>query len=296
MFSGFSIEVRSPMIQSIKQLTLSQQRLRLMALLEAEQVKLQALLTLIQSPLHQGPDTPAVCETLVTHQQKIIAKLEQRIQHLTDQLEGPELRDRLQITEAALKTAQVAIAALQEQLGQLESKSLQQEAAIGLLSAQVQDLQTLNDVYVKEIAALSLHERQNAEDHALTVLTISRRLSQQGLVIPAKASAQVIDREPQSTALDEGEALASNPRVDQTLFSKTFRAGYHDSILSLVVSSVTLNLDTQPIEILLTEKDRQQNRHQTRLLRGFPTCDAIPATEFFIEVYQKLSAKYAAQS
>lgn len=284
------------MIQSMKQLTLSQQRLRLMALLEAEQVKLQALVTLIQSPLHQGPDTPAVCETLVAHQKKIIAKLEQRIQQLTDHLEGPELRARLRTTEAALKSAQAAIATLQAQLSQLEGKSLQQDAELSLLTAQVQDLQTLNEVYIKEIAALSLHERQNAEDHALTVLTISRRLSQQGLVIPAKASAKVIDRETHLTALDEGEALATNPRVDQTLFSKTFRAGYHDSILSLVVSSVTLNLDTQPIEILLTESDRQQNRHQTRLLRGFPTCDAIPATEFFIEVYQKLSTKYATQS
>lgn len=265
-------------------LTLGQKRLQLMAVLEAEQAKR----IIFERYLHQNTDhdTAAIYEQLVAQQNRVTHKLERRIAELTDKLEGPELRSRLQQVERELNQTSQTLKQLQEQFQAAESARLHAETEVDLLTQQVQNLQVLNESYVNQIAMLSVHERQNAEDHAHTVLTISQVLSRHSLNIPAKASLASLDRDFSRDA-NTDTAFASDTRFDQTIFAVRSRQGDLTQILSLVINSVTPDVDISPIEIKLTEFRSNDNHPKTKLLKAFSTASAIAAAEAFVSLYHQ---------
>lgn len=267
-------------------LTLGQKRLRLMTLLEAERAKRDLFEQ--RSRRNQDRDAAIIYDQLLGQQQRIIATLEKRVAALTDRLEGPELRQRLQQVEAELAEATQTIQRLQREMDETISARMQAEANEQLLAAQVQNLQELNDNYVNQIATLSLHERQNAEDHAHAVLTVSRILAKRGLTIPAKACSAARQDMDWSKVVDEDEIFAADARFDQTIFSARSRMGDTTRVLSLVINSVTPDLEMSPIELKLTELDLRNRQHTTKLLQGFPMANAIAAAETFVVTYQQI--------
>jgi vacuolar-type H+-ATPase subunit I/STV1 len=280
-------------MSEIRQLTANQQRTRLMILLESERVKLTALAAAVQAARDRNDEDAAIVyDGLVANQQKKVERLDDKIEQLTNQLQAPALRHQLQTAEAELETAQEHIQQLQQIVKTLKQRTSQQQAELKLLRQQNHDLQDLNESYVNQIALLSIHERQNAEDHAHAVMTVSRKLAKEGLNIPARASAKHLDSDA-FEPIDE-EDWAINPRVDQTLFSVPLSAAQHHYTLSLIISSVAPEAGTSPIEIKLTELNRVTKRHSTRLIQGFSMSDAIAATAGFIQLYHQLAAEQAA--
>ena len=72
--------------------TVDRQRMRTLALLDSERIKLQAL----QQQFQSGEEESAsIYQELIEEQEQTIENLEQEVQNLTDQLEGPGLRQRL---------------------------------------------------------------------------------------------------------------------------------------------------------------------------------------------------------
>ncbi len=268
--------------------SLAQQRVRLIVLRDSEKIKLKALMH--QSEVSDA-DSLSIYEELIAAQQKKIVALERKILQLTDRLEAPALRLRLKQVETSVEKLSHRILQQQKHLQELKQQLTDKDTDIEKLSTQLHNLQDLNIVYVKQIALLSLHERQNSEDHANAVLLVSQHLSERGLPLPAKASAKVLDKSPFHQSYEEVEDLAANPCVDQTIFSKSLRTGERYYLLSLVISSITADVETQPIEIKLTEFDALRQNHQTKLLNGFPVSSAILAAETFANVYQTLTAQ-----
>ncbi|MGP1382793.1 MAG: hypothetical protein ACTS2F_04485 [Thainema sp.] len=312
-------------------LTLGQKRLRLMAILDAELAKRAVFEQRLQQDVESSSsesNSAAIYQQLITKQNQVIARLERRITELTDQLEGPELRQRLKQVEAALTQATQMIEQLKQKLQASESMRSQAEVEIKLLNQQMQDLQELNDNYVNQIAILSLHERQNDEDHAHTVLAISRQLAKHGLNLPAKACIATFDcdvlnggassefvagdrtghhytdnnvdqdvdsnldsrstSDTSGTSYDD-ERFVADARFDQTIFSVRSRQNNQTQILSLVINSIAPDLDIAPIEIKLTEFDPQTQQPITKTLKGFATASAITAAETFAAIHRQLS-------
>lgn len=265
--------------------TIDRQRMRTLALLDSERIKLQALQQQFQA---SDEESASIYQELIEEQEQTIENLEQEVQTLTDRLEGPVLRERLIKVEAALKQANAEMLQLKRKAHHLETEINSKTAQLKALSNQFKNLADLNKNYIQQIALLSLHERQNAEDHASTVLTVSNRLAELDLNIPAKASLSLPEC-PTNEAL-ANEELASDPRIDQTIFSTSFRVESKTFTLSLVISCITANLEAPPIELKLTELDREQHSHRTQTLRGFATPEATLAAEVYAETYQKLQA------
>jgi len=255
-----------------------------MALLESEKTKLEAL---IQQSKAGDAELMNIYEELIADQQKLIAHLEENVQQLTDRLEGPALRNRLKKVESAFKDAAAESLVLKREVVQLEAEAKRQEAQLKSLLTQFKNLKELNESYVRQIAFLSLHERQNEEDHASTVLTISNHLSELGLNIPAKASVKLLNL---ADGTSEGDDLGSDPHIDQTIFSSSFRSGSKRYTLSLVVNSITADLKSQPIELKLMELDERDRTHCAQVLEGFSTSDAPLAAEVYTKTYKKLSS------
>ncbi len=274
----------------IHELSLDQQRLRLMVLRTSEQAKLDTLIQTLESlPEGTSEVNAAMYEAMVAKQQKAIARLTEKIERLTDQLEGPDLRQRLRHTEADLAQAHDNLRELHAQSANLKRALDEKDAQLQRIQKQLKNVQDLNDGYVQQIAVLSIHKRQNNEDLARAVLTISNHLTKLGLNIPAKASAKILDSESEMHELDEDNLFASNPKIDQTIFTQRQRIRTIDYSVSLVISSITPDYDTSPIEVKLTEIDRQTGAHQTRILRGFAMPDSILAAEFMVSVCKRLS-------
>lgn len=297
-------------IRSSSVLTLGQKRLRLMAILEAERAKRTVFEQRLQEDAASGTSgasCAAIYNQLISQQDRVIARLERRIVDLTDQLEGPELRQRLQQVETKLVQAAQLIKQFKQQLQASEGARSQIEAEIKQLNAQLHNLQELNDNYVNQIAVLSLHERQNEEDHAHTVLAISRQFAKYGLNIPAKACIATFDYdgldsrvlfESGTTSTDRDadshdERFVADARFDQTIFSARSRLNDQVKILSLVINSIAPELDVEPIELKLTEFDPRTQQPITKTLKGFATASAIAAADTFVVTYRQLSQDLA---
>lgn len=293
-----------PVSRSAPALTLGQKRLKLMAILEAEQAKRTVFEQRLQEDAASvmfGSSCVTLYEQLIGQQNRVIARLERRIADLTDQLEGPELRQRLKQIEAKLVQAAQLIKQLRQQLQISESARSQAEVDVKLLKTQLKDLQELNDNYVSQIAILSLHERQNAEDHAHTVLAISRQFAKYGLNIPAKASVATLEYgvlenegwlEASAASPDadgDDEQFVADARFDQTIFSARSRQNNQTQILSLVINSIAPELDVEPIELKLTEFDPRTQQPMTKTLKGFATASAIAAADAFVAIYRQLT-------
>ncbi len=294
----------APPTRSSSTLSLGQKRLKLMAILEAEQAKRMVFEQRLQDDAASdtsGSGCATIYEQLITQQNRVIARLERRIVDLTDQLEGPELRQRLKQLEATLGQAAQLVKQLRQQLQVSESARSQAEIEVKSLNTQLQNLQELNDNYVSQIAILSLHERQNEEDHAHAVLAISRQFAKYGLNIPAKACVAMLDYDaleqkgrfeagaanPDADGYDE--QFAADARFDQTIFSVRSRQNNQTQILSLVINSITPNMDIEPIELKLTEFDPRTQKPITKTLKGFATASAIAAADTFVATYRQLS-------
>ena len=292
--------------RSSSALTLGQKRLRLLAILEAEQAKRTIFEQRLQEDAASdtsGSSCTPIYEQLISQQNRVITRLERRIVDLTDQLEGPELRQRLKQVEAKLVQAAQLIKQLKQQLEASESARSRAEVDAKLLNTQLQNLQELNDNYVNQIAILSLHERQNEEDHAHTVLAISRQFAKYGLNIPAKACVASLDYEALESGTGFGlgaigaendtdgndERFVADARFDQTIFSARSRQQNQIKILSLVINSIAPELDVEPIELKLTEFDPRTQQPMTKTLKGFATASAIAAADAFVAIYRQLT-------
>lgn len=279
-------------------LTVDQQRTRLQLLLVAEQAKLGALVaqTAIaqnsRTENHQDSDTePAqLCRDLLSNQQALIAELETQIEQLTDQLEGPALRSRLRQTEQTLKVTREELKQLKVQVLDLDATLAQTTTDLETLTQQNHHLTVLNDKYVKQIATLSIHERQNVEDHAHTVLAISRQLAAAGLDIPAEASAATTTPTSDKNTVHD---WVTNAGLDQTLFSKSLCVGEQVYSVTLVVSIITPDTETYPIEVMLSEFNRRDRNHQIYQFKGFSTAEAVVSAQYFIHLHQKLAKQQA---
>lgn len=302
----FSAADQCTTARSATGLTLGQKRLRLMAILEAERAKRTVFEQRLQEDAASdaaGASCAAIYNQLISQQDRVIARLEQRILILTDQLEGPELRQQLKQVEAKLGQAARLIKQLKQQLQTSEGARSQTEVEIKQLKTQLHNLQELNDTYVNQIAVLSLHERQNEEDHAHTVLAISRQFAKYGLNIPAKASVATFDYDALdgralfgsgTTSTDQNadshdEQFVADARFDQTIFSARSRQDDQVKILSLVINSIAPNMDIAPIELKLTEFDPRTQQPITKTLKGFATASAIAAADTFVATYRQLT-------
>ncbi len=264
----------------MKHLSLAQQRDRLLALLAAERVKLAAL---ERDGDRADAERAPLYTDLVARQQRVTEKLAAKIADLTNRLEAPALRQRLVQVEAAGDRLQKRVARLQKRNRQLLTALRQNALAARELSLRVESLQALNAAYVQDIAYLSLHAQQNAEDHARSVLLIARELDERGLTIPAKASARRLGDADCLDVLDEADDTADR-QIDQTIFPQRFSTPETTYTLALVVNGVALDAELQPLEIRLTEFNRSDRQHRTRKLHGFPMAEAIEATECFAEL------------
>ena len=277
------------MSTEIESLTVGQKRLRGIALLKSEKAKLEVL---VQQLDQDDAESSDIYNSLIVEQEQLIQQLEQEVQQLTDRLEGPELRDQLEKAEFVLKQVTTEMFELKAKIVHLAAEVKRKDARLTSLSNQFNNVMRLNENYVRQIAFLSLHERQNAEDHASTVLTISHRLAELDISIPARASVKRLDRA-MGQGIDRDRVNDndddSDPEVDQTIFSKSFMSSGKRYRLSLVISSITPEQDIQPIELKLTELDSKNRPYQTQTLEGFSTSDATVAAEAYAATYEKLN-------
>ncbi len=277
------------MSKEIESLTIAQKRVRGIVLLESEKAKLKVLVQQLGSNNVASSD---IYKSLIEEQKQTIQRLEKDIQKLTDQLEGPELREQLKKAESSLKQAAAEILELKAKVSHLAAEVKRKNTKLTSVSTQFNNIMQLNESYIKQIALLSLHERQNAEDHASTVLTISHRLAELGINIPAKASVKrlntLLSQDADNGPVNDNDE-DSDPEIDQTIFSKSFRTGSQGYRLSLVINSITPDLDIQPIELKLTELDSKNHPYKTQTLEGFSTSDAVAAAETYATLYEKLN-------
>lgn len=257
---------------------LDQQRVRTQILIEAEQGKLKLLQ---QTANTCEVEAEAIYDELITEQEHRLQELDDQLAQLTHQLEGPALRERLHKTELSLRTTIGEVRTWKLKATDLEQALKHHQTKVSRLSQHVRQIRQLNEKYVAKIAELSLHQRQNIEDHAQTVLTISHQLLEHSLDVVATASS--VMNKSESSAL----AWATHPDLDQTIFAEMVVNPNRSYVLALIISVVTPDQTIYPIEIKVTELSR--DRHSsTRLLYGFSTAEAIDAADIYAETLQKL--------
>ncbi|MEO0535120.1 MAG: hypothetical protein AAF215_14770 [Cyanobacteria bacterium P01_A01_bin.123] len=62
--------------------------------------------------------------------------------------------------------------------------------------------------------------------------------------------------------------------------------------VTLVISVVTPDTETHPIEVMLSEFNRRERSHQVHQFKGFSTAESAESARYFINLCQQLEEKH----
>ncbi|WP_164674490.1 hypothetical protein [Spirulina subsalsa] len=235
------------------------------------------------------------CERDPLHQaqwQKQITKLETRLQRMQntrqrwlDELSTPQLKQRIQALEAR-------VIMLQQQVEQLEQENF-------LLREQAKELKELQDEHeflnklyseqLKNVALLSLHHKQNVENHTKLVLDIGEKLKSANISVVAKAAKNYLGNNSEYVQQTGLKNYGVNPTTDQVLFPISFKQAEQKYLLILYVNANTSEFEQGTLSVKFYETSSKT------LLKSqdFEFFQNQEAVDYFLSIYHQFAGNFA---
>ncbi|MCW6034959.1 hypothetical protein K4A83_01550 [Spirulina subsalsa FACHB-351] len=230
------------------------------------------------------------CERDPLHQeqwQKQITKLENRLQRMEqtrqrwlDELSTPQLKQRIQ----ALETR---VLVLQQRVEQLEQENFELREKAQEFQELQDEHEFLNKLYreqLKNVALLSIHQKQNIENYSKLVLDIGQRLKDANLSVIAKASKSSLDPNGEYVQQSGLNSYGINPKIDQVLFPLSIKKNRSKYLLLLIINANTSTFSEGNLSVKLYDTC------QKKLLdsKDFEFFQNQEAVDYFVNLYHEM--------